>query len=150
MANRGNKMKGWLPQSTWNKILKEMPIPCVDIICINVKGEILYGKRIIKPYQNVWALIGGRVLRGESPKSAALRNLAKYGIHTKKDLTLNGVFNVNFGWRSDISTSFIAQNITEPTNTGKEFFKFEWKRNMPTPIGGMYRKMIEEYLDRFI
>jgi ADP-ribose pyrophosphatase YjhB (NUDIX family) len=137
-------LPGFLPESTWKIMLASMPIPCIDVICVNRKQEILYGWRVIPPYKNVWALIGGRIFKGEKPTDAARRNLKTHGIEADK-LILNGVFSVNFKWRYDISISYVATNSTEPTNLGSEFSKFDWRSDIPDRIGGMYRRMIENY-----
>ena len=54
---------------------------CVDILLTNKDGEILLGKRIIKPFNNWW-YIGGRMKPGESIEIAAQR-------HIKNDTSLN-------------------------------------------------------------
>ncbi len=135
-------MKGWLPKHTFEMILKSMPIPCVDLVCVNNHRETLYGWRLIKPYKHVWAFPGGRILKGEAPLTAAKRHLAKYGI--KFDMIkLNGVFNANFPSRSDISISFIVTGATRPKTFGKEFSRFVWKQTPPRKLGGIYRRMIQ-------
>ena len=121
-----------------------MPIPCVDVICVNDKKEILYGWRIIPPYKNVWALVGGRIFRDEKPTDAVRRNLKAHGIEAD-ELIMNGVFSANFGWRHDISISYVATKSTEPKRLGSEFSRFDWRSEVPSRIGAMYRRMIEAY-----
>jgi hypothetical protein len=56
----------WIAPALWKIVLSSMPISCVDVICQNSNGAILFGWRIIKPYKNCWALVGGRMLYREN------------------------------------------------------------------------------------
>jgi ADP-ribose pyrophosphatase YjhB (NUDIX family) len=131
----------WLPEKTWKLMLASMPIPCVDAICVNDKGEILFGWRVIAPYKYCWALPGGRILRGEDPLVAVRRHLRTYGIKAKK-LRQLGTFSSNFGWRCDVSTAYVVNVLSGPTKTRQEFSWFEWKKDIPkNRLAGVYRKM---------
>lgn len=65
-------------------------IPCVSIIVENIEGDVLLLLRDNKSttvYPNHWTLIGGKVENGETPESAALRELeAETGYKTKLSL----------------------------------------------------------------
>ena len=37
------------------------PVPCVDVIILNDRDEILLTKRAVEPHQGRWSIIGGRV-----------------------------------------------------------------------------------------
>ena len=129
-------------------MLASMPIPCVDLICVNSNDEILYGWRVIPPYKNRWALPGGRILRGESPEQAAARQLKECGIKAKR-LYQNGVFSVNFpSGRCDIVTSFIAEGASNPSSFGKDFSRFMWSLDIPKKTGDNYRRMVESFRKR--
>lgn len=116
---------------------------------------ILYGFRLIKPYANVWALVGGRVLRGEKLRQCANRIATEYGLGFEK-LYLNGIYPVTFPNRSDIVISLVARSISgQPKIDGHEFSKFKWTSTPPKPIGANYLRMViawqtkmnsEEYL----
>jgi 8-oxo-dGTP diphosphatase len=41
------------------------PVPCVDAIVFNEKGEILLTRRAIEPYLGYWSIVGGRVEVGD-------------------------------------------------------------------------------------
>jgi len=143
MSIPSNKM---LPEEVWKTVLASVPIVCVDIIFINEKKEILYGMRKIKPYMNKWSLIGGRILRGESPKEAVKRQAIHYGL-SYNELRLNDVFNANFGYRCDIIISFVARGVTGTPEPKEEFSRIEWKKDMPSNIGGIYKEEIRYCLD---
>jgi len=138
----------WLPKKLWNDVLSTMPIACVDMIFQRSDHSILYGFRLIKPYANVWALVGGRVLRGENLHQCANRIANEYGLHFEK-LYLNGVYPVNFPNRSDIVISLVARNISgQPQIDGYEFSKFKWAPNPPRKIGANYLRMVTAWQNR--
>ena len=49
-----------MQEKEWKMILRLMPIPCVDVI-VEKDGKVPLGFRTIRPYRNVWALLGGRI-----------------------------------------------------------------------------------------
>ena len=89
------RQRKWLPARLWDEIIQKMPVPCVDLILQRPNDSILYGWRLISPYRNVWALVGGRMLRGENLLQSASRIAREYGLRVGR-LYLNGVFPVNF------------------------------------------------------
>jgi ADP-ribose pyrophosphatase YjhB (NUDIX family) len=135
----------WIPTKLWNKITERMPIPCVDIIFQRPDGRILYGWRLIPPYRNVWALLGGRIIRGENLLQSASRIAKEYGL-TFERLYLNGVFPVNFPKRSDIVISLVARHISgKPRVDEFEFSKFTWSRTPPKRLGKNYLRMVRKW-----
>ncbi len=52
-----------------------MPIPCVDIVIKNEKGEFLLLRRKNKPVQGKWWFVGGRVKKGETLGKAVVRKV---------------------------------------------------------------------------
>lgn len=142
-----NEKKTWLQQNCWREVLRKMPIPCVDVI-VHRDQEFLMGWRSIPPYKNVWALIGGRILRGESLKATVIRHCLKSGLKVSGVQKL-GVFPVMFRSRQDITISFAAElrsGTPKPTN---EMARYRWyKKNQIgriMPIGGNYKKMLEAW-----
>lgn len=137
-------MKGWLPETTWKLMLASMPIPCTDILCVNEKSQILLGWRIIPPYKNVWAVVGGVIRRGEHPEVAAKRHLRTYGIKVDA-LKPIGVFQNHCRLRHNISVAYLGTGATTPTKLDMEFSRFQWFDDPPKNMGGMYLKMIESW-----
>ena len=116
--------KNWIPEQLWIQVKRHVPIPCVDIILENNKGQILLGWRCILPYRNVWALPGGRLLRGESLQAAVARVLDEYTL-IASNLILVGVFPIRFRERSDVSICIAAKHAGgDAQPDGKEFTKF--------------------------
>lgn len=137
--------KKWLPPEIWNRVLKAMPIPCVDIIFQRLDNTILYGWRLLAPYRRVWALIGGRIVRDENLVQCASRIANEYGLGFG-ELYLNGVFPIDFSNRSDISISVAARKLSgEPQVDGFEFSKFIWATAPPRKLGTNYARMIAKW-----
>ncbi|MGA3110153.1 MAG: NUDIX domain-containing protein [Candidatus Bathyarchaeia archaeon] len=144
-AKPGVSKEDWIPTRLWNKIIERMPIPCVDIIFQRPDSRILYGWRLISPYRNLWALLGGRIFRGEGLLQCASRIAKEYGL-TFDQLYLNGVFPVNFPKRSDIVISLVANYISgEPRVDKFEFSKFTWSRTPPKRLGKNYLLMVRRW-----
>jgi len=62
----------FIPQELYNQIISHVPIACVDIAIIS-DGAVLLVMRKDAPAKGQWWLPGGRVLKGEMMRDAALR-----------------------------------------------------------------------------
>jgi ADP-ribose pyrophosphatase YjhB (NUDIX family) len=137
--------KRWLPERLWRQVLETMPIPCVDVIFQRRDGAVLYGWRLIRPYVNVWALLGGRMLRGENLNRCASRIAREYGLRFR-ELYVNGVFPVNFKDRCDVVICLAARGLSgEPRVDNFEFSKFTWRHRAPAKLGFNYRRMVTNW-----
>ena len=135
----------WAPPTQWRTIKRFMSIPCVDLILERSDKSILYGWRLINPYSNVWALVGGRLMHGEDLMKCASRIAKEYGLRFR-ELFLNGVFPVNLPTRSDLVVSLAARGVAgEPRVDGFEFSRFRWAKSSPRPIGENYVRMINKW-----
>ncbi|HVU13939.1 MAG TPA: NUDIX domain-containing protein [Phototrophicaceae bacterium] len=65
-------MAAFIPWELYRQILETMPIPCVDIAIV-ANGAVLLVRREDAPAKGQWWLPGGRVLKGEMMKDAAMR-----------------------------------------------------------------------------
>jgi ADP-ribose pyrophosphatase YjhB (NUDIX family) len=143
--DKGIPSQKWIEPALWNRIVEYLPIACVDLIFEREDGRILYGYRIIEPYKNVWALIGGRILIGESLKQAARRIAREYGLAFSQLFEI-GVSISNFRIRSTITVALAAVGASEePVLDGKEFSKFTWTSESPRTLGRAYRGMIAKW-----
>jgi len=141
----GVAQQRWIPAKLWDEIIQKMPIPCVDLILQRPDNSILYGWRLISPYRNVWALVGGRMLRGENLLQSATRIAREYALRFGR-LYLNGVFPVNFPNRADVAISLAARSISgEPQVDGYEFSEFRWAMRPPRGLGGNYLRMVRNW-----
>lgn len=136
----------WISTSLWKEILNAISIPCVDVIFQREDRSILYGWRLINPYNNVWALPGGRILHREDIVQCAHRIAGHYGLRFRK-LRLVGVFPVNFPKRADVSITVAALGLSgEPLVDGYEFSRFAWRKTPPKRLGANYGRMIAKWV----
>ena len=140
-----------IPEKLWRSILASMPIPCVDVIVhANVLREtcVLLGYRKIYPYNDVWALPGGRIVKNESLRATANHQMLEIGIRPEGSYELVGVYPVNFKRRSDISIclSTRLRSPREPRPT-KEMAKYMWAPidDLPRNLGSNYRTMLNDF-----
>ena len=139
--------ENWIIPSLWKRIVKVLPLVCVDVVFQRDDLSILYGWRLINPYNDVWALPGGRIWHGESIKQCARRIAKEYGLRFE-ELCLIGVFPIKFPKRSDISIAVAASQVSgEPKVDGFEFSRFAWMKAPPRRLGANYRRMISKWQD---
>jgi len=73
----------WIPQIEYDRIISYIPIVCVDCVVI-FEGQVLLIKRRDEPMAGEWWLPGGRLWKGESLNSCALRKVQREtGLHCK-------------------------------------------------------------------
>lgn len=134
--------KDWIAESLWRQVKRHIPIPCVDVILENPRGEVLLGWREILPYKDVWALPGGRLFKGEKLVAAVKRILSQYSL-SAGSLFLVGVFPIKFPSRSDVSICLASKQVKgDPRPDGYEFSRFRWADKLPPRLGANYRRMI--------
>ncbi|MDD5129526.1 MAG: NUDIX domain-containing protein [Candidatus Omnitrophica bacterium] len=64
-----------IPAHAYSRMIKALPILCVDVVIRNNKGEYLLIRRANEPLKNRWWVVGGRVLKGETLEKAAIRKV---------------------------------------------------------------------------
>jgi ADP-ribose pyrophosphatase YjhB (NUDIX family) len=154
--NRTGRVEGRkdIPDSLWKRILASIPIPCVDIIIhrgFNDDVRVLLGYRKIYPYNDCWALPGGRIVKGESLHDTANRQMREIGLRPTGDYKLVGVYPINFKHRSDVSvclsTRLASRQEPQPT---KELVRYTWRRlnDLPARLGSNYRIMLKDFKDK--
>jgi ADP-ribose pyrophosphatase YjhB (NUDIX family) len=142
-----------IPERLWKRILASISVPCVDLIIYNgAKREtrVLLGYRKIYPYNDRWALPGGRIIKNESLRETANRQLEEIGLRPTGNYRLVGVYPVNFKRRSDIticlSTRLPSQQEPRPT---RELSRYAWRglNDLPSRVGSNYRRMLRDFKD---
>lgn len=140
-----------IPGRLWARIVASMPIACVDIIAhrrISGRTHVLLGYRKIYPYNDRWAFPGGRIIKNESLRDTADRQLEEVGLHATGDYRLVGVYPVNFKRRSDIAIclSTYLPWPEEPSPT-KELVRYTWRPldGLPARLGSNYRTMVNDF-----
>ena len=134
--------------------MASIPIPCVDIIIhrgFNDDVRVLLGYRKIYPYNDCWALPGGRIIKGESLRDTANRQMREIGLRSTGDYKLVGVYPINFKHRSDVSiclsTRLASRQEPQPT---KELVRYTWRRlnGLRARLGSNYRTMLKDFKDK--
>lgn len=123
----------WISSEEYNKIKKILPIPCVDLIIRNEKGEILLIKRKNEPAKGLWWFPGGRVMLGESRKNAAIRKLKEEcGIIANQTLEWKScdifLYDHEESYNSHgISTLFIFDVTNQSIELDEQSSDYSWK-----------------------
>lgn len=81
-----------IPKEKYAEIMEVLPILCVDIIIKNLHDEYLLIKRANEPLKGEWWVIGGRVLKGETLRQAAIRKIKEEVGLTASNLELVGYY----------------------------------------------------------
>jgi len=99
-----------IPEKTYKKIHSLIPVPCVDVLITDGRGNFLLAKRKNNPEKGKWFFPGGRVLRGEKIKDTALRKLKQEARLKGKIVELLGVYDFfsKEGYFKNIPTHTIA------------------------------------------
>jgi len=71
----GAKSPPFIPEAEYERIKRQMPIPCVDLIVVDASEQILLLLRANDPARGCWWMPGGRVGFGETRVEAAVRKL---------------------------------------------------------------------------
>ncbi len=83
-----------IPLQLYKKIVDLMPLCCVDAV-LKVGNKAYLFKRAYNPVKNRWWIIGGRILKGETAKHAAVRKVkqeAGIGVKILKKIGAYEVF----------------------------------------------------------
>ena len=83
-----------IPEQLYKKIIKVMPVPCVDLLITNTQGKVLLVKRKNEPAKGQWWFPGGRVYFGETRQAAAIRKLKEECGLVAEDVTEIGTYDV--------------------------------------------------------
>ncbi len=149
---KSNKKNQWINEECWKELIKKMPIPCVDVIVYR-GHNFLMGWRTISPYRNVWALIGGRMLYGESFIETAIRHCKDSDISISNPSYI-GIFPVKFQSRHDITICMVADMKSGVPKATKELTRFKWYNieeiDKISQIGNNYRKMLQHWRTNFL
>ena len=103
-------MTNYIPEKLYRLITKVIPIASTDIVVLR-KGQVLLLKRNINPLKGFWALPGGHIELGETPKQAAMRELREEtGIAVaQNDLLGEKVVTYFHPNRQDVTVAYITK-----------------------------------------
>jgi colanic acid biosynthesis protein WcaH len=66
-----------LPPEHFAEVIDRVPLLCVDIVLTSNRGEHLLVRRNNEPRKGEWWVVGGRVLKGETIRDAAIRKVSE-------------------------------------------------------------------------
>ena len=66
-----------IPEALYREIINRMPIPCIDLMVNNPKGQVLLMKRSNTPARDQWWFPGGRIFYQETRRAAVVRKLSE-------------------------------------------------------------------------
>lgn len=145
------------PRELFEKILEYCVIPTFDLIIeLPEQAGILMVHRIIKPYENCWALPGLRMFKPEDIDDV-LRRVAADEVGLEVDVAgkrLLGQFVGKFKsehQRQDVSTGYVVRaRHPEVRLNGDHFSSYriirKWEE-VPEPVGTMYRHYLARYFE---
>jgi colanic acid biosynthesis protein WcaH len=103
-----NKKCGFIPQLTYERIVKCLPIVSVEALIVS-EGRLLFLRRKNEPAKGEWWFPGGRLRRGESLKKALCREVAE---ETGLEIVYTrfiGVYSRVFPERHDITIAYLCK-----------------------------------------
>ena len=81
-------MSDFIPKDKYRYILENIPICCVELICIK-DNKVLLVKRKNKPAKDEWWFPGGRILKREAITDAAIRKAEEeIGVSVKVNMVI--------------------------------------------------------------
>jgi colanic acid biosynthesis protein WcaH len=136
-----------IPEQLYQKIIKVMPIPCVDLLITDPQRNVLLLKRRNEPAKGEWWFPGGRIHFGETRHVAAIRKLKEECGIVAETVAEIGTYDVILevpGWKRlshGITTLFSVQIhkhkklSLDPQSVDWKWLKiFEWQEKTLHPF----------------
>jgi 8-oxo-dGTP diphosphatase len=135
----------WIPKRLYRKIIKSIPILCVDLV-FKLRNKTLLIKRKIPPCKGYWCLVGGRVFYGEKVIEAVhrqARNETGLKIKVKKFI---GVYDdpKRDSSKHSISLAYLVTPIGGKLKIGPEASEIKFFERLPKRIGFDHRKILND------
>ena len=130
----------YLPEQEYQKIIKSMPIFCIDFL-ISYRDKYLLIKRKEEPLKNIFWVIGGRILFRETIEDAAKRiqqrEIGKHFSNFKEIGFSNYFFHDNPDSRATHTPTLLfqisVQKIFYP-KIDKQHSDFIWSKEIPNEL----------------
>lgn len=129
----------YIKEEDYIKIMKTIPVVCVDAIIQNENKEFLLVKRLNEPLKGQFWMPGGRLLKGESAKEGVLRKVKQeIGIDCKVVKCLGCIEEIYPTTEQLKDCSFHAVSIVFLINIGNQDIKLDnqseewrWFKRLP-------------------
>jgi len=146
-----------IPKEIYNEILEWAVIPTFDLIIEYGTEGVIIVKRKIAPYQNVWALPGRRMLKGENIEGALIR-IADQELGLQIDPSERNFLGQYVGKfttkhnRQDLSTGYSVRSVSDQKiNFDETRFSsmklIKSRDEIPSRTGAMYKFYLTKYFD---
>jgi len=135
----------FLPEEFYRKVIKSVPILCVDLVIENGKETLLI-KRKIPPCKGYWCLIGGRVHYGERVLDAVRRQAKdELGLKIKIEKFI-GVYDnpKRDPNKHAVSLAYMVKPVGGKMRTGPESSEIKFFGKLPKRIGFDHRKILND------
>lgn len=102
----------WIPQEDYEKILRTMIVPCVDIILHTEDERAIYlAKRVVLPMNSYWCLGGRMMFADASFEEAAARALKRESGLMINPSRFKFICNHLYAWEAIAQGNFTGRNI---------------------------------------
>lgn len=143
----------FLPKDVYDVVLKYAVIPTFNLVIEYGNQGVIFVKRTIPPYKNVWALPGLRMLKSEEIDDT-LERIALWELGLKIDPRKKVFLGQYVGKfqseqaRQDLSTGYhISVSDKQQIKANMDHFSsFVVTKKFPQPMGAMYKFYLEQYL----
>lgn len=144
-----------LEKAAFLEVVRNTPLVAIDLVVINLAGEVLLGHRVNKPAQNTWFVPGGRIRKDETLSRSFQRTIRdelgldldvsiapggnpvlKISNPVIREINFKGVFEhlypENFAGVEDITTHYITLayqiHLAEPLTDlpGEQHSAYQW------------------------
>ena len=137
-----------IPGELYERILRSMPIPCVDALVVDDEERVLLLQRVNEPARGQWWFPGGRVLYFESRAEAVARKLQEEcGLSAQEILQL-GTYDIFFDFVHSITTMFkVRASSDQPVRLDAQSSAAEWRTAhawLESPLPAFVRVRLEE------
>jgi len=136
-------MKGWISENLYKKIIKEMPVPCVDAVILD-QGRVLLMKRNNPPVRGWWWIPGGRIRRGESLSEALLRQVKEETGLDIEIIRLIDVYSLFWKYRHDVAVTYLVKKTGGKLKLNSEHSDFRWISDIPANVHDHIKKVLKD------
>eukprot|EP01060_Flectonema_neradi_P010594 TRINITY_DN17695_c0_g1_i1.p1 TRINITY_DN17695_c0_g1~~TRINITY_DN17695_c0_g1_i1.p1 ORF type:complete len:234 (+),score=44.44 TRINITY_DN17695_c0_g1_i1:61-762(+) len=105
-----------IPSEVYGSIVRSIPVFCVDVVIENQQGQVLIVKRGMHPVKDFWWWPGGRMFRGETFFTAAVRKAKQETGLDCQPVRLLGVYNTFFptsSWDKDVKGTHTVNAVVQ-------------------------------------
>ena len=143
------------PRDVFEVILEYAVIPTFDLVIeMPDRSGVVMARRIIKPYENLWALPGLRIYKPEEIDDVLTR-VARQEVGLDIDIASKRLLGQYVGkfeterQRQDISTAYVVKATSSTVTLNRDHFSsyqlVQGLAGVPQATGAMYRYYLTKY-----